>query len=754
MKYFLLGLLLISLGAHGQPPNQQWEGHFSYQNITAIVSHQNTVIAAANNAVFLYDNKTHERSSLSTIDGLTGETISSIHYDKPNEQLIVGYENGVLSVYSFENKSFFADVSIYNKSTISNSKKRINAFEVLENRLILSCDFGISIYDPQKKEFGDTYFFGPNGSPLSVRQTIIFQDYLYAATDAGMYRAFKNADNLISFESWELISGGDWSGLILFNDRALAYKTTDQSIYEYDGNDFVKKTTLSSDIKHITTYTSQIVVTTKSAIELLDSNFTVSKTLSIHKGYRCAIKNENYIYAGTDKKGLIKINLQALNEGEIISPNGPTSNFAFNITVAPNEVWVVYGDYTIYYNPFPEKRAGYSHFKNNRWINVPYSNVLGASNLVGVNPHPEDTSKVFIHSFQSGLLYVEEDIPQILYNQNNSGLETIDYVNYSSVRIKSSYFDENGDLWVLTSFIEDGLKKLSASGSWSSYSLQASIPDYKMSSAFSNIVKDKKNTLFFGNSSYGIVGFTVEGGNPISRSVFGEENNFPHNGVRTLALDLNGYLWMGTNKGLRVMFDTTSFFSEESPKIHTIVIDDQGTTSELLYQQFITDIKVDGNNRKWIATADSGVFLFSSDAQETLQHFTKENSPLPSNTVNAIGLDDATGKVYFATPKGLLSYQGDAYSPQENYQNVDVYPNPVRPGYHGDVVVRGLKKNSNVKITDIEGNLVFEGVSEGGSIQWNQHAFNRHKVASGVYLIFISDANGDKTKITKLMIIR
>jgi hypothetical protein len=211
---------------------------------------------------------------------------------------------------------------------------------------------------------------------------------------------------------------------------------------------------------------------------------------------------------------------------------------------------------------------------------------------------------------------------------------------------------------------------------------------------------------------------------------------------------------MGTTKGLRVIYDTASFFSEESLKVPEIILDDQGNASELLYQQFITSIKVDGNNRKWVATADSGVFLFSANGQETLQHFTKENSPLPSNTVNAVELDPATGKVYFATAKGLISFQGKAFLPEETYSNVTVYPNPVRPGFHDDVTIRGLIENSHVKITDIEGNLVFEGQSDGGSILWNQEAFGRHKVASGVYLIFISDAEGTKTKIAKLMIIR
>ena len=161
------------------------------------------------------------------------------------------------------------------------------------------------------------------------------------------------------------------------------------------------------------------------------------------------------------------------------------------------------------------------------------------------------------------------------------------------------------------------------------------------------------------------------------------------------------------------------------------------------------------------------MFLFSPNGQETLQHFTKENSPLPSNTVNAIGLDAATGKVYFATAKGLISFQGNAFLPQEEYNNVEVYPNPVRPNFQGDVTIRGLIQNSHVKITDIEGNLVAEAQSnvnlrykgynleiDGGTAYWNGKNLANNTVASGVYVVLFSDFDTFETKVSKIMIIR
>jgi hypothetical protein len=175
---------------------------------------------------------------------------------------------------------------------------------------------------------------------------------------------------------------------------------------------------------------------------------------------------------------------------------------------------------------------------------------------------------------------------------------------------------------------------------------------------------------------------------------------------------------------------------------------------ELFYDQFIVDIAVDGANRKWVAIADSGVYLVSFNGQETIYHFTKENSPLPSNNINDIEIDGVTGEVFFATDKGLVSFKGTATNASGDLNSVYIYPNPVRPEYNGTVKISNLTNKAVVKITDIEGNLVFETTSEGGTIEWDTTAFGNYKVASGVYMILISAQDGIETTIKKVMIIR
>ncbi|NRA93016.1 MAG: ABC transporter substrate-binding protein, partial [Psychroserpens sp.] len=182
----------------------------------------------------------------------------------------------------------------------------------------------------------------------------------------------------------------------------------------------------------------------------------------------------------------------------------------------------------------------------------------------------------------------------------------------------------------------------------------------------------------------------------------------------------------------------------------------------------------------WVGTADSGLFYFSPDGQETIFHFTTSNSPLPTNNINDVEIDPATGEVYIATPNGLLSFSSGGTQPEDTLEEAYVYPNPVRPEYNilgfdnlndinNGVKVVGLTENVNIKITDIEGNLVAEAQSrvnqrtssanynfaiDGGTAIWNGKNLANNIVATGVYLIFISDLDSFETKILKLLIVR
>ena len=244
----------------------------------------------------------------------------------------------------------------------------------------------------------------------------------------------------------------------------------------------------------------------------------------------------------------------------------------------------------------------------------------------------------------------------------------------------------------------------------------------------------------------------------------------PSSYVKSIAVDNNNHLWIGTIQGLRVLYNTSSFFDTSIVSAQQIVILEDGIPRELLEQQYITDIEVDGANNKWVATIGSGVFYFSPNGQQTIYHFTKENSPLPSNNINDVSVNQINGKVYFATDQGLVSFATGSSSSSDDFTNSYIYPNPVRPSFNtlfDKVKITNLTENVNIKITDIEGNLVAEAQSninarynnfnleiDGGTAFWNGKNLRNKQVSSGVYIIMLSDLQSYETKILKLMIIR
>jgi hypothetical protein len=357
---------------------------------------------------------------------------------------------------------------------------------------------------------------------------------------------------------------------------------------------------------------------------------------------------------------------------------------------------------------------------------------------------------------------VDNEVPTTLYTNTNTGTDGLQSLvlsppnpSYIDIRVNGPAYDKNGDLWMTNNFLTKPLKVLRSGGQWQSYDFSAALQSSDLlQTSYALPVVDKNGTKWLPTNIIGLIGFNENYNNKVINIKSGTSGNLPRDDVRCLAIDNKNQLWIGTSGGLRIIPSVDSFISETEIQTKSIIILENDLAQELFYQQFIIDIAVDGANRKWVAIADSGVYLMSSNGQETIYHFTKENSPLPSNNVNDIEIDPASGEVFFATDKGLVSFKGTATKPSDDLSSVYVYPNPVRPEYTGTVKISNLTNKATVKITDIEGNLVFETTSEGGTIEWDTTAFGNYRVASGVYMILVSAQDGIDTTVKKVMIIR
>lgn len=757
--FFLQSWLLIS-----QNFEQSWTGYFSYVSIKSISQGNDKIYAATENSIFTYDLSTEEIAKFSTINGLSGKEISTALYSENFGLYIIGYENGLIEIIIDGEENILKVVDILEKQTIPPDRKRINHFYEYNGDLFISTQYGISVYNLSALEFGDTYFIGDLGSQINITQTTVLENVLYAATsESGIRSAFVEDDNIIDYQQWTTISNGGYKGIQTLGTELYLAKNNNSILSYTPANGFNQVDSFNNSIVDFKVTSEVLTISTKTSIHAFSEGYTLLSELTNLPEFEFELQSgltlNNTFYLGTKELGMLKVPFGSSITQQIL-PEGPLFNHPFSIDASPGQLWVAFGDVDLTFNPFPLTKKGISNYKFETWKNIKYDsltdllNVDDVNDLVYVKINQSNPNETYMSSYQKGLLKLDRQNPEILYNETNSPLDIPGGNEALGIRLYGSDFDREGSLWFLQSRTNKGLIKLTSEGQFQSTDI-SSIIDGESELALSKLAISREGYVYFGAVQSGLVGYDP---NTNKFNKIGEEigsGNLPSTDIKALAFDNQNKLWIGTRKGLRVLFNAGSFFEEGADTdSKPIIILEDGVPQELLFLQSITDIEVDGSNNKWVSTATSGVFYFSPNGQETLLRFTTDNSPLPSDNVLDIAIDSASGVVYFATANGLVAYKGSSTAPQDDLENVYVFPNPVRPEFFGNVTIDGLTAKANVKITDITGNLVFETTSEGGSVQWDTTAFGKYRVASGVYLVLITTDDNLLTKVKKIMIIR
>lgn len=764
-NYLLLFVILYCPFWAIAQSNSGWKGYFSYTQIKDVTQSPLKFVAAAENALFSKVVGSGVVTTTNTIDGLSSETITAIHFSPATGKTIIGYENGLLNVLNADG-SVVKVVDIINKQLPPNIKG-VNHFMEYDGVVYISCDFGICQYTLANLQFGDTYYIGTGPSEIVVNQTAVYNGFIYAATqDYGIKRADITSPNLIDVNQWTTVTTGNWSGIETFGNELVAVSTVGQ-LNRYNGTSFVGFSSLPSAPQDLRAAGDYLIAVSQGAVMLYNSALGLALQINnynipeVFAQFTCATVIGQEIYIGTLQQGVYTTTIANPMTFDNITPNGPAKNNIFSLNTQTENLWVTYGDYDFNYNPDPLLSLGISKYTAEGWSNLPYSAMHFADrespDLVRMTFNPNNLNQFYIGSFHEGLLKFENEELVEHYYPGNSGLESLfnpQATWYYSCRVEAPTFDRNGNLWMTNAKIEDALKVLRADGSWQSVDVTSVVENF-FADNYGWMVIDKNNTKWIASYGTGVIGYNESSAEPFKKITVGSDlGDLPHEDVRALAIDKRNQLWIGTRSGLRVLSSVDQFNSEGQMTANAIIIPDGDDFAELLNDQVITDICVDGANNKWIGTGDSGIFMVSSNGQETMYHFTTTNSPLPSNIINDIEINGQTGEVYIATNTGLVSFKGVNTDASGNLANVIVYPNPVRPEFIGTVKITNLMDRCNVKIADIAGNLVHEAVSEGGTIEWDTTAFGKYRVASGVYMIFISSEDGAETKVKKVMIVR
>jgi sugar lactone lactonase YvrE len=744
-----------------------WQDYLSFVNATKIAVAPNKIYCATAGGLMYYDLQDNSLNKFSGISELSDFGIKTIAYSEENKVLIVVYNNCNIDLV-YENK-------VQNLSDIKRKQiagKNINNISVYENEAYLSCSFGIVVLNLEKQEVKDTYIIGQGGTNLNVNDTESDANYLYAATNTGIFRADKNGTNLLDYNNWSHIENiprafNKFNHLVNFGGKIIANYTPEEwyedEMYILNGSTwepYPPGIRFAYDIQNNGQY---LTIASRDAVFIIDSNHNIVQKIDKYqideqliapiKPRSASVAPDGSVWIADNDNSLVKIS----NENyEAVNLPGPFSNEIFSLSQFKSDLWISPG------NKRGWEQPRFQRFRNNEWQHFTKEKnpeLDGFFNIIKIAVNPSDENHFFAASWGGGLLEYKNETFVERYTNHNSILESAlpQQPDEPYVRIGGLDFDSEGNLWMTNSEVAKNLVKLTPDGNWESFALPEIANRFSIGQLLVTENDDKWILLPSGHDAYVVDKSGTNKKRLLITAYFnnGVHEEFPRmNDAYCIAEDLDGAIWIGTSMGVAVYNNPGRIWGAETFYAIQPSLDlGDGLYHPLLKTETVTAIAVDGANRKWLGTSNSGIYLVSENGEEEILHFTTENSPLLSNNITDIAIDQLTGEVFFGTSEGLISYQGEAIGGKKTFADVYVYPNPVRETWDGPVTITGLLEDTDVKITDISGNLVYQGTSLGGQTVWDGKNLNGNRVRTGVYLVFCNDKYGEETHIEKLLFI-
>lgn len=764
----------------------QWNTYLAYYTTTKVAESNNYVYAVADGSLYSYNKEDNSITHYSRKTGLSDTDITQICFNPNVNALVIVYKSGnidLLGEYGIYNLPYFRDNSNVTDKTVNN-------IYIDNEYAYLSTQFGIIVLNMDKKEIKDTYKLNKNVFSVAVNN-----NYIYAATPEGVKRASMDS-NLLDYNVWTAypLSSSEFNqnniSRICFFQNVLCFYVNqgNKGVYYRQNDGTIKNMTRNGGLSDMVLQNDKLMLYTNSELYIYSSltdrdiiNVGVINNVTSFKD-----PNTFWIASGTNGiKGIQKKNgnYETILESTASETESPKRNYNYFMTTNEDKLYVVGGGRWTDRLNIPGTLMIYD---NEKWFNLDESEVnkiinqkydfegmdtpLTTKDYTGIAIDPKDPTHYYVSIYGEGIMEFKDNEFIELYNHTNSSLSTI-YPNgkpnqrFNYNRIGGVTFDKEGNLWITNCEVKEPIKVLKADGTWTTLSY-----DYN---DFSNVHMVDKIMITSTGQKWVNVPYGSESGififndnktiDDISDDKYKFYPTFPDingkdnieaSGYFCCAEDKNGQIWIGTNRGPILCANPRNIEKLACTRIIRPADETVDEPYAFLDGERINAIVVDGGNRKWIGTNSSGVFLVSEDGMETIANFRSENSPLPSNLVNSITINERTGEVFIGTDKGLVSYMGDATEGKEDYSDVYAYPNPVRPEYSDQVMVVGLMDNSNVKITDLRGNIIYQGKSNGGTFSWNCRNRSGSRVATGVYLVLSSTPEAKESVVTKIMVVK
>lgn len=727
--------------------SKKWADLFSYNNVLAMKEDNGKIIAATENGIFYYTISTGEITKLSKVNGLHNVGITAFDYDSKSKIGVIGYENGSMDVITPNEIKYIVDIPI---AAGYNGNKKINHISITGDQAVISIGYGVSIFNIKKKEFGDSSFFLTAGLYEASNEATIFGNKVYSVTNTGLKSHELNTTFPV-FSTWTTEIPGSFKHIDSESELVFSSAT---AAFIYNNGTPMQLPTNFGNISDVVISPNNIVVT-DSRVYTFGINGTYSSAVDFGEKCNTSIMAGGKVFGGTILSGI-------KDEGNTTyKPSGPYFNFAYKINLYDNnQLLVSSGARADRYN-FPvdnPKKPGFYYFNGSEWIYSSYFNNYGAElNILDAILNPLDNSEVFFTNYAM----FNQGVFKMKYNASNKDFDFVKRYNLQAVdfarRAVGLATDSKNNIFASIAYSETGALLMGIydsakddfiirKQSFSSQGVQKPIVHENMlwiplprSNNF--WVYDYKDALNLSDDN---------------DYILKESNGFAgnSNGTVSVAFDKAGDAWIGTDSGLRILPNAATEIKGPAPKVEPIIIEQNSLGEELFRDSHILQVEADAGDYKWVSVEGGGVYYLSSDGQKTIKHFTMENSPLPNNSVTDIKVDKKTGKVYFVTYGGIVTYQGDVADVNANFGDVVVYPNPVvYSNFKGKVTIKGLAEKTNIRITDAAGNVVHSAVARGGYYEWDLNNHKGNRVASGIYFVLMTNEDGSDKATAKLGVV-
>ena len=762
----LTSLLLgapVALQAQSTAGFGDWQLHLPNNRAKVMADAGQRIYVAAEDAFFYFDKETSTTTLLSRRDGLNSVGVNTLAYDPASQQVLVAYRDANLDLLSADGTRI-RNINDIQRKQLTGSKV-VNHISFNGRYAYLSCDFGLVVVDLTKLEVRDTFSnIGPLGAQIKAYASTVANGFLFVATDKGVMRASLAADQA-NYRNWTLDltgSDGDYTTLVTHNGQAYAgRKFSNLQRYVVGSGWQSFPNVYANQYQSLTSSSAGLLLAVDQKVFVLNTANVTSllTTAAVPNPQAALLSTDGAFYVADYQRGLLKTTDR--QNFEAFVNNAPQEATAFGLLAdaRTNTVTVFTGGY----NESSAQREyykGFYEYHNGQWINYTKENYPGLTEYPNLKDLVRGTriadGTLYICSYGNGLLRWNKPGDFKQYTAYMPGVPLVNSIADPAApytRVMDVAAAPNGDVWVSSRHPErpgPSLHVLTPStDTW------RTIP-YASLNNLNRLVLDDFGGVWvsqFRKDGAGIFAYDdVSKAPPIQ---FTQNNGLPSNVIWSMAKDRKGEIWVATSKGVAVFNDPGSAFVAGGSNAFATPNVQRGTGAGFaaLNEEVVKAVAVDGANRKWFGT-ERGLWLFTENADEALLHFTTDNSPLPSNDILDVAVNDKTGEVFAATAAGVVSYRGSATVTEGVPKDcAKVSPNPVRTNFSGQVGMTGLANNGIVKITDVTGKLVYQTTATGGGLIWNLTDYNGRKVQSGVYLVLSSDADGKNGCVSKIAVV-